>query len=395
MKLLIFSSSSIVATNRSYIRYLAINYSVKIHLGILFNKSNLNQHKGIDDFSNEPFEVSLHELTGYHPRTQSIKNVSNLINSVNPTHILLEFDPATFITFNVVNAIKKKNIFLGLLVLENRNKNFLYDAINEIRVLNFKLFIGNLLCYFFNTYNRKSIDQLFPISSDSCKVYFNLGYPDKKIIKIPLGIDTNLFTKLPLSVRHEYRNKLNLTKYTIGYFGRLVSEKGVDLLITALKNQKHSDWQLLLDNFSVYTSDYTEYLSNLIKKYNLTDNVIFFDCKHKEMPFYYNAVDLVVLPSIETKNFKEQYGRVLVESMLCKTLVIGSDTGAIPEIIDNQFLIFESGNTFSITNKLNEIRELNQNTILDLIEGNYNRALNELGVETQSRILYEALIRFN
>jgi glycosyltransferase involved in cell wall biosynthesis len=395
VKLLIFSSSSIVETNRSYIRKIALNFGIDIHLAILYKKASLNQHNGIDDFSNEPFDVSLHELSGLHPRIESFKNVKNFIESVNPSHILLEFDPATYITYKVVTAIKKKKIFLGLLVLENRKKNFLFDSFRELKEFNFKLFFGNLMCLFFNTYNRSRIDVLFPISNESCQVYYNLGYPDNKIIKIPLGIDTTLFTKLTHTTRLEYRNKLNLTKFTIAYFGRLVPEKGVDLLIMALKNQKYSDWQLLLDNFSVYSSDYTEYLSKLIKKYNLSDHVVFFDCKHKEMPFFYNAVDLVVLPSIETKNFKEQYGRVLVESMLCKTLLIGSDTGAIPEIINNPFLLFESGNISSMTNKLNEIRELNQNILEDLVEINYRRSYDELGVDTQSTIIYKALIRFN
>ncbi len=395
MKLLIFSSSSIVDTNRSYIRQIAIEYNVNIHLAILYKTSNLSRHNGIDNYLHEPFDVSLHELSGFHPRVETFDNVSELINKIRPTHILLEFDPATLLVYQIVKAIKNKNIFLGLLVLENRQKNFLLDAFNELKNFNFKLVLGNLLCLFFNLNNKKKIDYLFPISHESCKVYQNLGYPKEKIIKTPLGIDKMLFTKLSVSTREKFRNKLNLKKFTIAYFGRLVPEKGIDLLLLSLKEQKYSNWQLLLDNFSIYKSDYTEYLDILIKKFDLSDNVVFFDCKHNEMPFFYNAVDLVVLPSIETKNFKEQYGRVLVEAMLCKTLVIGSNTGAIPEIINNPFLIFESGNINAITSKINEIRDLNQNKLQVLIERNYNRALNELCIETQSKIIYETLIKNN
>jgi len=48
--------------------------------------------------------------------------------------------------------------------------------------------------------------------------------------------------------------------------------------------------------------------------------------------------DVLVLPSVD-----EPFGRVLVEAMACKCPVIGSDSGAIPEVVGPGGLIFREG----------------------------------------------------
>ena len=61
--------------------------------------------------------------------------------------------------------------------------------------------------------------------------------------------------------------------------------------------------------------------------------------------------DLSVVPS----EWNEQYGRVIQESTACGSIVIGSNIGAIPEIlIDNDF-IFETKNEISLKNKIEEV----------------------------------------
>ena len=54
-------------------------------------------------------------------------------------------------------------------------------------------------------------------------------------------------------------------------------------------------------------------------------------------------MDLLALPSHTEAFWKEQYGRVLVEAMAAKVPVIGSRSGAIPYVIDDEACIFEEG----------------------------------------------------
>ena len=83
-----------------------------------------------------------------------------------------------------------------------------------------------------------------------------LGFSEDQIVKIPLGIDTTLFYPYAESKILTLRNKLNLNKITIAYFGRIIPEKGIDHLLMALSQIKDLEWQLLVDNFSHYKSDY-------------------------------------------------------------------------------------------------------------------------------------------
>lgn len=90
------------------------------------------------------------------------------------------------------------------------------------------------------------------------------------------------------------------------------------------------------------------------------------------MPNLYAQADALVLPSRGTPVWKEQYGRVLLEAMACKVPVIGSDSGAIPEVIGDAGLIFRENDTLSLAQC---VKNLMENTTLhkDLAERGYLR----------------------
>jgi glycosyltransferase involved in cell wall biosynthesis len=54
---------------------------------------------------------------------------------------------------------------------------------------------------------------------------------------------------------------------------------------------------------------------------------------HEQAPQYLSAFDVLVLPSETQPNWKEQFGRVVIEAMACGTPVVGSDSGEIPNLI--------------------------------------------------------------
>lgn len=58
------------------------------------------------------------------------------------------------------------------------------------------------------------------------------------------------------------------------------------------------------------------------------------------MPVFYGTLDVVVLPSRTTPTWKEQFGRVLIETMACEVPVVGSDSGEIPNVIGDAGYIF-------------------------------------------------------
>jgi len=66
-------------------------------------------------------------------------------------------------------------------------------------------------------------------------------------------------------------------------------------------------------------------------------------------------LDALVLPSRTTPFWKEQLGRVLLEAMATGVPVIGSDSGAILEVIGDAGLIFREGDPAALAERLRQL----------------------------------------
>jgi glycosyltransferase involved in cell wall biosynthesis len=61
---------------------------------------------------------------------------------------------------------------------------------------------------------------------------------------------------------------------------------------------------------------------------------------------------VLVVPSRTRPNWKEQFGRVLVEAMACGVVVVGSDSGEIPHVVGEAGLIFPEGDVAALRERL-------------------------------------------
>jgi len=71
-----------------------------------------------------------------------------------------------------------------------------------------------------------------------------------------------------------------------------------------------------------------------------------------QMPDFYPQLDVLVLPSRTRPNWKEQFGRVLIEAMACGVPVVGSDSGEIPHVVGEAGLIFPEGDAAALRSTL-------------------------------------------
>lgn len=117
----------------------------------------------------------------------------------------------------------------------------------------------------------------------------------------------------------------------IGYVGRLVESKGLGTLASALATLKDIPWKLHI----LGTGEFLPAFEKLLAGGGISNRVTFHGfVPHLRTPEYLSAFDLLVVPSETQSNWKEQFGRVIVEAMACGTPVVGSDSGEIPVLIN-------------------------------------------------------------
>lgn len=151
------------------------------------------------------------------------------------------------------------------------------------------------------------------------------GYQGKMATIPQFGTDADLFQ--PMTTRVE-------RPFTFGYFGRIVHEKGIYFLLNALAGIE-GDWRLRLVGGGKVAPFHQQ-----VQELNIAERVDFIpQLPSTELPAEYHKIDAFVLPSVTRLNWKEQFGRVLVEAMASGVPVIGSDSGAIPTVIGEAGLI--------------------------------------------------------
>src|SRR5262249_145988 len=148
---------------------------------------------------------------------------------------------------------------------------------------------------------------------------------------LPLGVDHLRFT--PADDKDRRKAALGLHGPVIGYVGQLRPEKGVRDLFSAFARLRITDVVLLV----VGDGPDHAYLRRPAKRLDITSRVLFVGAVDRLLvPGYMQAMDCLVVPSRTTPNWKEQYGRIIVEAFLCRVPVIGSSSGSIPELIGNE-----------------------------------------------------------
>jgi glycosyltransferase involved in cell wall biosynthesis len=67
-----------------------------------------------------------------------------------------------------------------------------------------------------------------------------------------------------------------------------------------------------------------------------------------DMPAMIRRVHVSVLPSVTTPRWKEQFGRILIESMAAGVPVVGSTCGEIPAVIGDAGLVVAEGDAAAL-----------------------------------------------
>jgi len=156
-----------------------------------------------------------------------------------------------------------------------------------------------------------------------------IGVPEGKIIILPEGIEFNAPQSTD-EAREGVRMELGVStdEKLIIFTGRLVPVKGVDILIEAFKrlHSEYTNCKLLIVGDGPYRKSYEMQSGRLLNRAVMFTGLV----KPERVMKFLSVSDMFVLPSLS-----EGVPSSLLEACLCGLPCVATNTGAIPDIMEN------------------------------------------------------------
>jgi glycosyltransferase involved in cell wall biosynthesis len=214
--------------------------------------------------------------------------------------------------------------------------------------------------FFFKTLLRFFSDRIVYNSEATEDFYSGLAPSlQKKSVVILNGVDRSdeEISASEIKQIREQLFKAEDSNFLIGLVGRINRLKGHSLLLGAFEEVSEKFPNIKLCFVGSTPPEQEFYLANLQSEVNsskVADKVCFVDFQ-KNVFSILESLDLVIVPSTEPESF----GLIVVEAMLAKKAVIGSNLGGISTIIeaDETGLLFEPNNKDELAAAISQMIE--------------------------------------
>ena len=197
-----------------------------------------------------------------------------------------------------------------------------------------------------------------PSETDKAYMQYLYGGDSKKILVVNPGVNTKVFFEQSIDEARKHIGA-DLSHKLLLFVGRIEPLKGIDVLMYSMKILAErnpslnmclwivgGDISLPLEN----RSEEMKKLHHLQQQLGLTNIVRFVGRKApSELPYYYNAADLVVAPSQY-----ESFGITALEAMACGTPVITTDVTGVSDLLDtaHESLITSANNPLLLAEQI-------------------------------------------
>lgn len=221
--------------------------------------------------------------------------------------------------FNIIHSNLRLSVVGGILSKELNVPHIWH--IREFGEEDFNIYpiiSEQFACNYMNNYG----DKIIAISHAICSKYS--PYFGKKITTIANGVEVKQFYKKEHSIFCENKIKICMTSTLQPEKGQFELVKAIHLLPDAVKNRVE-----IVFAGACYDDIYIAKLKKYIQKNNLERMISFLGRVDNVEEILADSDILVVMSK------SEGFGRVTVEGMLSGCLVIGTNTGATPEILEN------------------------------------------------------------
>jgi glycosyltransferase involved in cell wall biosynthesis len=183
-------------------------------------------------------------------------------------------------------------------------------------------------------YSMARADALIAFGETAAAAAAERGLCAGRVTVIPPGVDVDAFRP------DNRRRAATLERLgwvdgvpVVGFLGRLVPEKGIELFMAALDGVAAS-WRALVVGGGPLHSHVAAWARRHGDRVRVVANA-----GHDEVPALLNAMDVLCAPSRTTRRWQEQFGRMLIEAFASGVAVIASRSGEIPYVVGDAGLL--------------------------------------------------------
>jgi glycosyltransferase involved in cell wall biosynthesis len=247
-----------------------------------------------------------------------------ILDEVHPDLVHVDEEPYNFATFMAIRQARARRIPSLFFSWQNLNRRY---------PLPFRMV---------EEYAYRSVGGAIAGTTSAERILRQKGYRGPVRVIPQFGVDPEVFSPMTQTAASPAR------PFRIGFAGRLVPEKGVDLLVEACAGLS-VDFELVILGQGPALSAILSFAAGRgIESKVLVKGSV----PSTEMAAHLRELDVLVLPSLTRPNWAEQFGRILVEAMACGVPVIGSSSGDIPAVIGDAGLVVPEGRVDALRAKI-------------------------------------------
>ena len=168
-----------------------------------------------------------------------------------------------------------------------------------------------------------SFDSVFALAEVSRRDILLTGLSPAKVQLYGTPVDHWFFVPKD---KMDAKTRLGIgNSFVVLFVGRLIEKKGIKVLLEVSKAVNQGAFFIIVGEGPLAT-EISSVASN-------QGNLLFAGkVSYDELPAYYSAADVVVVPS----QYDEGYSRVVLEAMSCGTPVVAANKGCLPDIVNQR-----------------------------------------------------------
>lgn len=308
------------------------------------------------NFNNINYESCVHQLGRVIPlpilNSKSVnfhlyasrKALGKIISSFDPDIVDIHEEPYSLVSRQIIGLVPKHVPIVH------------YTAQNIIKLLPLP----------FNLMRRevfRRVTSFYPCSNLAAKVLKESGYRGL-VQRIPLGYDESVFFP------DQTFKASKILK--VAFVGRLVAEKGLKDVARIVSRLSHST---SLEFHVVGSGSYRKRLFTHLSNSDFRGSLEMHGWRSKqELAQLLRKCHFLLAPSRTTPNWKEQFGRMIIEAQACGVVIATYDSGSIGELCSGNSIMVEEGDWRLLADKLRELyADSNEyKTFVDLSLSNAN-----------------------